>query len=483
MNMYKTCQAKYKFNMKKVKETFSESIIAVVLSQIIVKILGLVYKLYLTNRESFGDEGNAYLGVSFQIYAIMLSITSIGIPSAISNLVAKKTAVGDHRNANKIFKVALVLFSIIGLAGSILLFEFATKISDDYLHVKEAGISIIALSPSIFIVSIISVFKGYFTGRERIKYVAFSQTVDQVAKTFSTILLIEITSKILNTENTEFFAAIASFGTTIGNVFELITLVRKYFKDLPEINREIILSVNTKPVRLKTMSKEIIKYALPISVSALISTFSRNVDSFTIVNGLTNIIGYKEAKIEYGILSGKVETLINLPLAFNMAISNALLPTVSANYNMLSKAKKRIIKTFLLEMILSFASTAFYVFFANQILKILFPNASSGAMLLRISALSIVFITTEQMASGMLHSIGKTTIIIKATIIESIVKILLNLILVPKVNFILGGAKGAAFSTLVSHIIIDIILITSLIKETKIHFNVKNIRKNFKEAI
>ena len=481
--MCKFWQVKDKLNMKKVKETFSESIMAVVLSQIIVKILGLVYKLYLTNRKSFGDEGNAYLGVSFQIYAIMLSITSIGIPSAISNLVAKKTSVGDHRNANKIFKVALVLFSIIGLVGSIILFQLSTKIAENYLHIKEASISIIALSPSIFIVSIISVFKGYFTGRERIKYVAFSQTIDQTAKTISTIVLIEITSKVLSTENTEIFAAIASFGTTIGNVFELITLIRKYFEDLPEIKKEIILSVNTSEVSLKDISKWIIEYALPISISALISTISRNVDSFTIVNGLTNIIGYKEAKIEYGILSGKIETLINLPLAFNMAISNALLPTVSANYNMLSKAKKRITKTFLLEMILSIISMFGYVIFANKILKLLFPNASSGAALLRISAFSILFITIEQIISGMLHSIGKTTIIIKATIMESIVKILLNIILVPKVNFILGGAKGAAFSTLISHILIDIILMTSLIKETKIHFNLKHITRNFREAI
>ena len=194
--------------MKRVNETFSESIMAIIISQIIVKILGLVYKLYLTNKEGFGDEGNAYLGVSFQIYAIVLSITSIGIPSAISNLIAKKVAIGDHKNANKIFKVALVIFSIIGFIGSFILYKFSNEIAENYLHVKEASLSIIALSPSIFIVSIISVFKGYFTGREKIKDVAISQTIDQISKTFFTIFLIEIVSKSVKGDNTEMFAAI-----------------------------------------------------------------------------------------------------------------------------------------------------------------------------------------------------------------------------------------------------------------------------------
>ena len=439
--------------MKRVNETFSESIMAIIISQIIVKILGLVYKLYLTNKEGFGDEGNAYLGVSFQIYAIVLSITSIGIPSAISNLIAKKVAIGDHKNANKIFKVALVIFSIIGFIGSFILYKFSNEIAENYLHVKEASLSIIALS------------------------VAISQTIDQISKTFFTIFLIEIVSKSVKGDNTEMFAAIASFGTTIGNVFELINLIKNYFKESPEIKREVLLSVNSKYVRLGSIISEIAKYSVPISVSALISSFSKNIDSLTIVNGLTNIIGYEQAKIEYGILSGKIETLINLPLAFNMSISNALLPTVSANYNKLSKVKNRIIKTFLLEMLLSVATMAFYIIFANQILKILFPNASSGATLLRISAFSIILITIEQITSGMLHGIGKTTTIIRAAIVESIVKIILNLILVPRVDFFLGGAKGAAFSTLVSHVVVDAILTRVLIKTTKIHFNIKNIKK------
>ncbi len=159
-------------NKKNIKETFSQSVFALLASQVIVKILGLIYRLYLTNRSGFGDEGNAISSSSFQIYALILSITAIGIPGAISKLVAERSAVGDHKGAFKIFKVALIIFSSIGVLGSYILYYFAKPIANNYLHIPEAELSIIVLCPSVLLVSIISVFKGYFNGRENLKATA-----------------------------------------------------------------------------------------------------------------------------------------------------------------------------------------------------------------------------------------------------------------------------------------------------------------------
>ena len=74
------------------RETFAESIFAMMTSQVIVKILGLFYKLYVTNRSGFGDEGNAIANAGFQVYALVLSFTSMGIPGAISKIIAEKLA-------------------------------------------------------------------------------------------------------------------------------------------------------------------------------------------------------------------------------------------------------------------------------------------------------------------------------------------------------------------------------------------------------
>ena len=141
---------KDKLMSKKYKETFKQSVLALLISQIIVKVLGLVYKLYLTNRNGFGDEGNAISTAGYQVYALILSFTSVGIPGAISRLVAERSSVGDHKGAYRIFKVSIVLFSIIGLCGSLTLALFAEQIANNYLKIPEAKLSIIALAPSVF---------------------------------------------------------------------------------------------------------------------------------------------------------------------------------------------------------------------------------------------------------------------------------------------------------------------------------------------
>ena len=119
----------------KFKETFKQSVIALLISQIIVKFLGLIYKLYLTNRIGFGDEGNAISTASFQVYALILSITATGLPSAISKLVAERSSIGDHKGAFKIFKVSMIIFSIVGLLGSFFLAIFAKMIYINFVSI------------------------------------------------------------------------------------------------------------------------------------------------------------------------------------------------------------------------------------------------------------------------------------------------------------------------------------------------------------
>ena len=178
--------------MKKKKESLIKGIIYLLFSQIFIKVVGLVYKLYLTNKNGFGDEGNAVYSSGFQIYALLLAFSSTGVPSAISKLVAERLAVGDSKGAHKIFKIAFVTFAFFGGIGSILLFMGAKIIAKDWIQMPEAEYSLIDLSPSIFFVSIIAVFRGYFNGRQKFVITAKSQSIEQIFKTILTILLVEI---------------------------------------------------------------------------------------------------------------------------------------------------------------------------------------------------------------------------------------------------------------------------------------------------
>ena len=469
-------------NYKKVKakEGFAQGIFAMMTSQVVVKVLGLFYKLYLTNRSGFGDEGNAIANAGFQVYALMLSITAIGIPGAISKIIARKLSIGDHRGANKILKMSIMIFATVGLIGSYFLYSFSDIFANQYLHIKEAKLSIIALSPSIFLVSVISVLKGYFNGRQSIKTTAKAQSIDQFVNTILTISTIELMVFLTKKINTEKMAAISNLSTTFGNIAELTYLIKEYIKIKPEVKKEILSSEDIENTRIKVLLKEIAKVSIPISLTALIMSISKNIDSTTIVKELSNVIGYKEAKKQYGILSGKVDPLVNLPLSFNMAIITALLPSISATNGNANKINKRIFFFFFIGMAIALPILFIYLFYPNEILSLLFPNATSGWRILRVSAISIAFITLEQINNTILEGLEKPIVPIISILVGVIVKAILNRILVPQVNMPYGGTIGACISTVMCHIVATTI---STIELRRIKYIKLNMKSNIKAII
>lgn len=460
------------------KETFFQSILALMLSQVFVKILGLFNKLYLTNKDDFGDEGNAITSASFQVYSLLLSITSIGVPGAISKLVAERSSVGDHKGAYKIFKISLALFSIIGILGSYFLFYFSKMIANNILGMPEIELSLIALSPSIFLVSAISVYKGYFNGRERLSIAAKAQTYDQLTKTFFTIFFIEIAIILSKVTGISAIAACANLATTAANVIEFGYLYLSYIKELPNIKYEILTSINYREVRIIRTIKEILFTAIPMSLSPLIGTIGKNIDSKTIITGLQHTMNYENAKIQYGILNGKVDTLINFPLSFSGTLSTALIPSIAAAKakGKMSDVENRINLSLLIGLLIAFPTVTIFAFQADNILKLLFPNASSGSTILMISSFSIIFIAIEQTIRGVLIGIGDNKIPLISITLAVGIKYILNKILIPLSGF-WGGINGAAISNLISHIVVTLFCYICLKKEINIKIRKINILK------
>ena len=171
---------------------FFAGIFSLLISQVLVKIFGVLYSLYLTNKVGFGDEGNAIYMSGYQIYALLLTLSSIGVPNAISKLISEK----NYKNEERILKISILIFSIVGFCGSIVIFAFSEYISNNIIQIPEAKLSLKVLSPAIFFVSIISVMRGYFNGKGMIYITAKSQFYEQVVKSILTIILVEIKAGI-----------------------------------------------------------------------------------------------------------------------------------------------------------------------------------------------------------------------------------------------------------------------------------------------
>ena len=214
-------------------------VIVLMFSQVVVKVVGLIYKLYLTNKEGFGDKGNAIYSSAFQIYAMFLTISSIGVPNAISKLVSAKLAIGDSKGAYRIFKIAITIFGFLGFIGSSILFFGAEYIANKYLQIPEAKLTILALSPSVFLVSIESVFKGYFNGRENLTVGANSQSLEQIFKALLTVITVEQIA-FLSNNNTILMAGGATLATTAATSISVIYMYKYYQKNKKEVWQEVI---------------------------------------------------------------------------------------------------------------------------------------------------------------------------------------------------------------------------------------------------
>lgn len=401
--------AKEEVNTKTTKkETFMQGVITLIFSQVLIKLLGLVYTLYLTNREGFGDKGNGIVAAGYQIYAMLLTISSIGVPNAISKLVSERIAVGDHKGGHRIFKIAFATFAMIGLVGSLLLFFGANMIANLWLQIPEAEMTLVALSPAIFFVAISSVMRGYFNARQNIKATARSQSLEQVFKTTLTIILVEMIA-IISNASTEWMAGGATLATTLATFAGFGYLYLYYQTRKVEIATEIKATVNYKYERVITIIKRILMVSIPIALTAIMSSLNKNIDSFTVVRSLKQFMSEDMAISQYGILGGKVDMLTSLPLSINVAFATALVPAISAAKA--RKDKKAITEkttfSLMISMLIGLPCTVGMCLFAGPILNLLFPNASSGEVILQISSLTIIFTILDQTINGALQGYGK----------------------------------------------------------------------------
>ncbi len=452
------------------EDKFVNGIFSLMISQIIIKIFGMIYSVYLTNKNGFGDTGNAIYMSGYQIYALLLSISSIGIPNAVSKLVSEKIALEDYKGADRVFKISIIIFSGIGFILSSMLFISAKLISKEFLQIPEAEYSLKALSPAIFFVSISSVIRGYCNGRNQIDITAKSQMLEQIFKSIFTIVFVEIIG-IFSASNTRLMAAVANLSTTMATITSFIYI----FKYNQNIRKKIVIQKNIYNIeRISSIIKKIFKVSIPMTMSSLLSGIGKNIDSVTVVRILKRRFGENVAKVKYGILSTKIDLLTNLPLSFNIAFATALVPEISGSLikNDFDNINKKIIFSLKVTILISIPCSLGIFVYSNEILDLLFPNASAGGNLLKLSSLSIMFACLTQTINGALQGIGKNKVPMIALLLGMTIKYLSNIILIPIDNI---NEKGAIIGNILSNFMAFCISYRVLRNSIKLDFKLSRI--------
>lgn len=453
----------------KENQSFMKNVSMILIAQLLVKIFGMVYRMVITNVPGFGDEGNGFYTAGFQVYTLLLAVSSVGVPNAIAKMVSERAVLGDYKGAHKIFKTALKLFAFVGLAATAALYFGSNFIAHSIVRVNGVEYVMRALSPSIFFVCVSSVIRGYFTGLQNMKATSSSQVLEQIFKCSLTIILVIMAVG----QKPEIMAAWANFATSLATVLSFLYLLLFYRKNKGEIDeklRKTDLSVYRK-IPTGTMIKSILMISVPISLGSIITAINRVIDTATITRGIeiafANAIpaqmGGKEIifptltqlnneAIRLAGILGKSDVLINMPLALNIAFATVLVPSISGALAIGDKkeAASKINYSFLISILLILPCAFGYMVLARPIYQIIYPNAKMGYDLLQISSVALIFTALNQTISGSLQGMGKVFTPATGLLCGCVVKIILNVLLIrqPQINI-----YGAAISSVACQIV------------------------------
>ncbi|WP_058486766.1 putative polysaccharide biosynthesis protein [Defluviitalea phaphyphila] len=438
-------------------------------ASLIVRVIGLVYRWPLTNM--IGDFGNSLYGIAFTIYIFFFILSSSGITAAVSKMVSERIALKQYKNAHKVFKISLLIATITGMGASLALWFGASPILNFIAKSPKAIYSIRALSPTLFIVAIMGVFRGYFQGMNTMVPTAISQIIEQIFNAIFSIFLAGFFLKY----GIEFGAAGGTMGTGIGALAGLIFLILIYIL----IRSRIIKKFKKQKdcyieESFLDISKMLFAISIPIIIGSTIASITNLIDMKMIMSILQSM-DMTEVQINelYGQFVGKYVTLTNLPVSLSAALAVAVVPNIAASIALKEKniVSNKVNLAIRIAMILAAPSAVGLFVLGDNILMMLFPKYPLGGDLLRIGAVVIIFLSLVQVLTAILQGIGKSHVPAVNAGIGSFIKIILNffLISIPSLN-----VKGAIISAIFSYIIMTYLDMKAVINLTKVKIQVVN---------
>ena len=413
----------------------------------IAKVLGAVYRIPLT--KIIGGTGLGLYQMVFPVYALLLDLSGAGVPNAMAKLISAERGADKEIYARKILKVSLIFFAAVGAVLSFITAVFSGAFSIAQGN-GNARLAYIALAPSIFLVCLICCFRGYFQGFMNMANTAVSQIIEQTVKLAAGLII----AKAFLPDIPKAVAG-ATLAITLSEFIALTVLLITYLIKRKRLSLSDLGLIKLDKREFGITLKKIISYSIPIALTGMILPISKVIDSFFIVNFLSE---YSEnATGIYGVYSGVAITVIGLPVAVCYGISAVSVPLLSAaeENNRTKSALRAVLLTLIFSVPCAFACAAGAPF----IIRILFGYLGAGekslaVALLRILSPCVVLLSLLQTLNGILigkDSPKKPLIGMAAGVI---VKTLIEIFTLKNPEI---GIYGAAVAAIACYLIADLV--------------------------
>ncbi len=396
------------------------------------RIIGLLYRVPITRI--IGKEGNGYYGSAYEIYAVILLISSYSIPMAVSKIIAERLALKEYRNAYKIFKCSLIYVLVVGGIASAITFIFAKQ----FVDVEGAVLPLRIMAPTIFFSGILSVFRGYFQAYNTMVPTSISQVMEQVLNCIVSIVAAYLfVAAATDPEQIPVVGAAGSaIGTGAGVLIGLIFMIGVYILNRKTIKKYLRVDKTKNDDTYGDIFKIILLMVTPVIFSTAVYNISTSLD-MKIYYWIMGIKGYtdKEMATFYGVFTGEVRVLQNVPIAIASAISSAMIPGIAGSFakNDMARCRSSVNTAIRSTMFITIPAAVGLAALSYPIIELLFKDSEKTASYLLITgSISIILYALSTVSNGALQGIGKVQEPLKNAVISLIIHVI---VLIPLLVF------------------------------------------------
>ena len=421
---------------------------------VIVKILGAIYKIPLGNI--LNDEGFAHFNVAYNLYNVLLTLSTAGLPIALAKLISEANSLNKPLQIKRTFNVAITSFVVLGAAGSAVMLAFPTELAA-FMEDVEASQSILTMAPSVILVCIMSAFRGYTQGLSDMRPTSVSQVIEVAGKVIfglAAVLLLERQGASLPILSAGAISGV-SFGSLVACVYIGVVAIKR-MKDESLRLAEHHGDADTETDSSKAILKRLVKIGIPIALGSCVLSVITLVNTKLVLGRLQNAAGFsfEDAKVLFGVYS-KALTLYNLPAAIITPLTISVVPAIAGflakkHY---SEAKTVIESSLRISTIIALPMAVGLSVLSGPIMDgLYYGSAEQGTTLLAIMGAASFFVCLSLMTTAILQAGGRERLPMYTMLIGGTMNIVLNWFLVgnPNINIF-----GAPIGTLLCYVVMS----------------------------
>jgi stage V sporulation protein B len=418
------------------------SILAI--ASIISRIIGLVYRIPLNNI--LGDVGISYYACAFDVYNVVLIISSYSLPQAVSKTVSARAAKGQYHSVYQVLKGALLFAVVAGVAASLIVYFGAAFFTGTLLKTPYSVFALKILGPALIVVAVLGVLRGFFQGLGTMMPSAVSQIIEQIVNAIVSVWAAyvlygygtRIGAVLGDAEHygPAYGAAGGTLGTNLGSVAALIFVLLVFFAYMRVFRRKMKRERGGKVEAFSYTLRVLILTIIPVLLSTTVYNISGIIDQ-GIFKNVALLQGYSENNIDvwWGVFSGKYKLLTNVPISIASAMAASSVPTLTmsfANRDM-EKVRGQIGSAMRFVMVISFPCAVGLAVLGEPICRLLFPGTAETApmagTMLWVGAFAVVFYSMSTLSNGLLQGIDRLKIPVINAVIALVAHVILLIIL------------------------------------------------------